>query len=224
MSVLDRHFRDMPERIAALPRNAKGFPIPYFAEEVNGERDFRVVSPVKMAHAVRNGICWVCGGRLGKFKAFVIGPMCGINRTISDPPSHRDCAIFSARNCPFLSSPLAKRRTDGLPENGQDAAGLGLKRNPGAVGVWITLSYRPFRPHAGNDGFLFRIGDPTEVLWFANGEPADRFAVVESVRTGLPSLIDLATKDGPEGLKFLDASINQFQQYLPPATAEAAHG
>jgi hypothetical protein len=215
-----RTFVDMPARIAGLPVSKMGFPIPYFAEEVNGERDFRVVSAVKMAHAVRNDLCWVCGGRMGKFKAFVIGPMCGINRTISDPPSHRDCAIFSAKNCPFLSRPLAQRRTDNLPDERADAAGFGLKRNPGAVGVWVTKSFRPFRPEAGNSGILFRIGEPEEVLWFANGREATREEVQHSVDTGLPSLWELAEHDGPEGKQFLQQSIDRFAPLLPKAFPE----
>jgi len=210
-----RTFADIPQRMKSLPVSKLGFPIPYFAEEVNGERDFRVVSAVKMAHAGRNDLCWVCGVKLGKFKAFVIGPMCGINRTISDPPSHRDCAIFSAKNCPFLSRPLAKRRADDLPEDAGAAAGFGLKRNPGAVGVWVTKSYRPFRPEAGKSGILFRIGDPEEVLWFANGREATRDEVQHSIDTGLPSLWELAELDGPEGKIALQQSIDRFAPLLP---------
>lgn len=212
-----REFEEMPSRIAKLPVNDRGFPIPYFAAEVNGVRDFRVVSPEAMAHAVRNDLCWVCGERLGAHKAFVIGPMCGVNRTISDPPSHRDCAIFSAKNCPFLSRPLAQRRTDGLPEDGQDAAGMGLKRNPGAVGVWVTRSYRVFRPHRGNPGVLFKIGDPEQVLWFSSGREATRSEVEHSVETGLPSLRELADLDGPEAHDALDRMVADFQQLLPAA-------
>lgn len=219
---MSREFADMPARVAHLPRSKLGFPIPYFAEEVNGERDFRVVSAVKMAHAVRNDLCWVCGEKLGKFKAFVIGPMCGINRTISDPPSHRDCAIFSAKNCPFLSRPLAKRRADGLPEDARDAAGFGLKRNPGAVGVWITKNYRPFRPQGGKSGILFNIGEPEEVLWFANGRQATREEVQHSVDTGLPLLWELAELDGEEGKRFLQRSIDRFGALLPAKSGEAA--
>lgn len=215
MNMIAREFSDMPARVASLPRSKLGFPIPYFAEDVNGERDFRVVSAVKMAHAVRNDLCWVCGGKMGKFKAFVIGPMCGINRTISDPPSHRDCAIFSAKNCPFLSRPLAQRRTDGLPEEGQDAAGFGLKRNPGAVGVWVTKSFRPFRPHAGNSGILFRLGDPEEILWFAQGREATRAEVQHSVDTGLPSLWEMAERDGPAGKAALQQAVDGFAALLP---------
>lgn len=214
MSV-DRHFDDLPERMRALPRNDRGFPIPYFAAEIDGKRDFRVVSPDKMAHAVRNDLCWVCGVRLGKYKAFVIGPMCGINRTIADPPSHRDCAIFSALNCPFLSSPLAKRRASDLPVGASDPAGLAIKRNPGVTGVWITQDFRPFRPHAGKKGILFQLGDPIEVLWFSAGRPARREEVEHSVTTGLPALEEITQVDGPAGAAELQRRVAAFQHLLP---------
>ncbi|CDZ67665.1 Hypothetical protein NGAL_HAMBI2605_59460 [Neorhizobium galegae bv. orientalis] len=212
---MERMFEDMPDRVRRLPRSDHGFPIPYFAEEVDGKRDFRVVSALKMAHAVRNSLCWVCGDRLGSHKAFVIGPMCGINRTISDPPSHRDCAVFSARNCPFLSSPLAKRRTSGLPDHAREAAGVSLKRNPGVAGVWITKSYRPFRPPAGNDGILFEMSDPTEVLWFAAGRPATRAEVEYSVDTGFPSLMLLAAQESEAAQRELLRHRDEFRLLLP---------
>lgn len=214
-------FTDLPSRMTRLPVNDRGFPVPFFAEWIDGVPDFRVVSGEKMARAVRNSLCWVCGERLGVFKAFVIGPMCGINRTISDPPSHRECAVFSAQNCPFLSRPMAKRRTDDLPENATSAAGFGIKRNPGATGVWITKSFRVFRPHIGATGILFKIGDPTEVLWFANGREATREEVDESVRTGLPHLSELAIKEGPEATAFLQTCIQRFEPYLPRCRAES---
>lgn len=217
---MERSFENMPSRMSVLPRNEKGFPIPFFAEEVNGVRDFRVVSAEKMIRAVRANLCWVCGQPMGAHKAFVIGPMCGINRTISDPPSHRDCAIFSAKNCPFLSRPMAQRRVGGLPDSAQDAPGFGLKRNPGAVGVWVTKSFRPFRPGAGNGGILFNIGDPEEVLWFANGREATRQEVEHSVETGLLHLAELAELDGEDGKRALAQSVAAFHALLPAFAAE----
>jgi hypothetical protein len=156
---------------------------------------------------MRHKKCWVCGEPMGKYMSFVIGPMCGINRTISDPPSHTECAEFSAVNCPFLSRPLAKRRTDGV-EDMDDAAGFAIKRNPGAVGVWTTLSYKTFRPTAGAPGILFEIGDPVSLEWYANGRPATSD---ESVATGLPILVDMAKQDGPEGLIALKSSLMRFE-------------
>lgn len=212
---IHRIFDDMPARIAKLPRSDKGFPIPFFAEENNGVRDFRVVSHQKMVHAVRFKKCWVCGEPLGRFMAFVIGPMCAINRTISDPPSHRECAIFSAVNCPFLSSPLAKRRAEGLPEESREAAGVMIKRNPGAVGVWITKDYRTFRPDRGNPRILFEIGDPTEVLWFSHGRPATREEVRTSIVSGFPLLLEEARKEGQAALDDLYARRSKTLHLLP---------
>ena len=45
---------------------------------------------------------------MGVHKAFVIGPMCAVNRVIApEPPSHRDCGTFSARVLPV---PVAAAR------------------------------------------------------------------------------------------------------------------
>lgn len=207
-------FPALPPRLAKLPVSERGFPVPWFASWYDGKPDFRVVEAGKMARAVKADLCWVCGERLGKHKAFVIGPMCGINRTISDPPSHRDCAIWSAQNCPFLSRPLAQRRSRDLPEGSKWAAGFGSKRNPGAVGVWITRSYKPFRAPMGNDGVLFELGDPEEVLWFANGREATRAEVDRSIETGLPSLYEMAHAQGSEAVAALDSYVVEFQTLL----------
>jgi hypothetical protein len=216
--MIDR-FPDAPPRIKRLPRSAKGFPVPWFVQWIDGEPDFRVVDGRKVAPAVKHGFCWTCGGPLGTRKAFVIGPMCGINRTISEPPSHRDCAIFAATSCPFLSSPQARRRADGLPEERREAPGFHLDRNPGAAGVWITKSYTPFRAHMGNAGVLFEIGDPVEVLWFAHGRPATRSEVLHSIETGLPRLQAIAAEEGPEALAVLADQVRAFQPLLPAEVA-----
>ena len=211
-----REFVNMPSRVKKLPLSEKGFPIPYFAafNEVTGKRDFRMISEVKMASAIRHDKCWVCGEKLGTYKAFVIGPMCAINRTISDPPSHKDCATFSAINCPFLSSPTAKRNErDPLPSSSQKAAGLGLKRNPTACAVWVTKSYRTFSPPGG--GVLFEIGDPEEVLWFSKGVSATIEQVQHSIDTGLPKLRELCDVDGPAAHAELDRRIISIQPLLP---------
>ena len=216
-----REFPDLPDRMKRLPISEKGFPIPYFAGEDNdGKRDFRLITKEKLQQALDGDRCWVCGERLGKFKAFVIGPMCGINRTISDPPSHRECAIFSAKNCPFLSNPLAKRNERGLDEITKEPdRGVALKRNPGACGVWITKSYKPFKcPITG--GLLFEIGDPHEVLWFASGREATRQEVERSIETGLPHLRELCDVEGTEQRRHeahaeLTRRTEEFSKLLP---------
>jgi hypothetical protein len=178
----------LPRRIQRLPRDRRGFPIPWFVATIDGEPDFRVIGRGKLADAVRQKRCWVCGEPLGRKLAFVIGPMCAITRVISEPPSHRDCALFSAHACPFLTQPRMRRNEKDLPENRVEPAGYGLSRNPGACCVWITHEYHTVRAHRGNDGILFQLGEPTEVLWFCNGRQATREEIAASMESGLKLL------------------------------------
>lgn len=217
------------DRMKRLPVSPAGYPVPWFIQWFDEGRptdcgvgipDFRVIDPNKMASAVKQKRCWVCGSQLGVHLAFVIGPMCAINRVISEPPSHRECAIFSATACPFLTQPRMRRNEAGIPsalETGalNDAAGFGLKRNPGAACVWITRNYRMFRPHAGAPGVLFKLGDPEEVLWFCHGRAATRSEVMGSIDSGLPLL--RASEEGPEAEAALAYAVARAMPLLPAA-------
>jgi hypothetical protein len=193
---------DIPSRIQRLPRNPKGFPIPWFVWiDDDGMPDFRVIGPGKIRGAIIFNQCWVCGERLGKHMAFVIGPMCAINRVSSEPPSHRDCAIFAARACPFLTTPKMHRNQKDLPEVYENPAGIGSPRNPGVALIWVTKTYHVARL---DGGILFDVGDPVETLWFTEGRPSTREEVLQSIRTGLPALRELAELDGPAAIKDLE--------------------
>ena len=102
-------FPDLPATMRDLPVDHRGFPVPWFVAWIDGKPSFPVADGAKMALAVRQGLCWVCGGKLPKMRASVIGPMCAINRTISEPQSHLECARFSARRCPFMANPRMGR-------------------------------------------------------------------------------------------------------------------
>jgi hypothetical protein len=199
---------DMPDRIRRLPVSPTGYPVPWFVtffdadgqpcEPPLGVPDFRVIDPRKMKRCIDHHVCWTCGTTMGVHKCFVIGPMCAINRIISEPPSHRDCAIWSAKNCPFLSKPRMVRNEKDMKAGLVEPAGFGLKRNPGAVCVWVTKTFHPFRPPGG--GILFSLGRPTETLWFAEGRRATRKEVMASIDSGYPTLLDLARQEGPEAI------------------------
>jgi hypothetical protein len=207
----------MPERIAALPV-FRGFPIPWFVAYPNGpegEPEFRVADARKWKAAVqmRPAPCWVCGQQLGAYLAFVLGPMCGITRTTSEPACHRECAEWSILNCPFLTRPHMVRREDNLPEGVVEPGGNHLTRNAGVSLLWCTRSFSLFR---GPDRkYLIQVGDPLEVHCFAEGRRATRHEVDESVAGGLPSLIDLAKVDGPEAEAELVRQVQEFEFYLP---------
>lgn len=220
MNQLRKGLPPLPSRMQALNIDHRGYPVPWFVAWIDGKPDFRVMDGAKIPVAVKQRRCWLCGETLGKFMTFCLGPMCAINRTISEPPSHLDCMEFSVKACPFLSMPKAKRRESNLPEESREAAGVGLKRNPGAVLLWTTRSYRIFRAGTdggSNDGILFRVGDPVKVAWYAEGREATRAEVMASIDSGLPQLQAIAQQQGPEAVKALTAYVSRAMPLLPAA-------
>lgn len=215
----------MPAPIARLDRDKHGRPIPWFVHrEPDGTPDFRVIRAGGIADALRFDLCWVCGQQRGRHAAFVIGPMCAVNRTTAEPPSHLPCAVYSARACPFLSTPTMHRRDRGLAEKGVVAAsGRTLLRNPGVALVWSSKTWHTYQVPAAaaaagvRPGLLFDVGDPTSWSWWAQGRPATHDEVDASIQSGMPLLMDEAIKEGPRAVAEL---ARMAQAVLPLLPAE----
>lgn len=210
LSSSKSRFASLPARMRHLAIDARGFPVPKFVKIIDGEPDFRVIDDVHFIAAIRKRRCWICGEPLGSWQAWVIGPMCAINRVNSEPPCHRECAIFAATHCPFLAQPMARRRARDLPAETIEAAGLHIKRNPGVCAVWITRA-RELETFIAGNGVLFHIPSPYEVLWFANGRKAERSEIETSISTGLPLLQAEARRQGADGLLALNRVIAEFR-------------
>ena len=203
---------ELPAHMQRLPLSAKGYPVPYFVANVDGEPDFRIADPAKLKRCVRENRCWLCGEPLGRYKAFVIGPMCCVNRIANEPPSHLDCATYAARACPFLTRPHAQRRTANLTDDRSMPPGEAVMRNPGAVAVWVTTSWELMRLP---DGYLFRIGDPHAVSWYAEGAPASLDDVLGPFESGVDILREAANAQGAAALAYLDRQTAYARAYLP---------
>jgi hypothetical protein len=186
----------LPLRMHKLPVDERGFPVPKFVQWIDGKPDFRVVNQSFMANAVRIKLCWLCGEALGRYQAFVIGPMCSINRVSSEPPSHLECARFAVQACPFLTQPRRERNDHELPDH-HEPAGSPILHNPGVSLVWVTESYRPIKV-APRKPPLFQIGDPTSTEWWCRGREATRDEVMNAIAKGLPFLVTEAKREGPD--------------------------
>lgn len=187
-----------------------------------GEPEFRALDPKKRVEAILKKLCWVCGGKLGVNVVFVSGPMCGVSRTSAEPPSHFECAEWSAINCPFLSNPKRVRREDEIINNAQlrdSAPGIAITRNPGVTMLWVTRAFECFPD--GDGGFLLQMGEPTRVLWYKEGLPATHTEVMTSVRSGLPNLYAIAEKQ-EGGMQALQGMITTFLAYIPPVNVHLA--
>jgi hypothetical protein len=202
----------IPPRMARLPRDRHDRVVPWFVAWIDGSPDHRIADADKRIQAIRRRLCWVCGKPLGAYLSFLIGPMCAVNRVTAEPPSHRDCATFSARVCPFLTTPRMRRRETGIPDEVTNPGGTMIRRNPGVSLVWTTRSYRLERD-AG--GVLFRVGDPTGVDWWAEGRPATHPEALESLESGLPILHETAAAEGPRALIQLRGMLEAALRLVP---------
>lgn len=216
-----RRFPGLPIRMRALPVDHRGFPVPWFVGFFDGEPDFRVVGPGKIEAAVQHGKCWICGDKLGRFKAYVIGPMCAVNRVSSEPPSHLECATFAAMNCPFLVKPRMRRNEKDLPPSTENPAGVMIACNPGVALVWVTTALIPFR---AGDGLLFDVGEPHSLHWYAEGRTATRAEVLASIESGLPILQDAARSDGAAALERLAEMTSAAMRLVPTNDPRVNYG
>lgn len=159
---------DTPKNIRKLPREKRGFPIPFFvATQPDGTRDLRFACGKAQFLCVTRSMCWVCGQSLGREFALVGGPMAICNHYFSDQACHPSCARFSVKYCPHLANAGAKYRTNNAPEDILKPAG-GINEHPGAIGILYTNEIR----HSERGETLF--AHPETVLgvdWYWEGQP-----------------------------------------------------
>jgi hypothetical protein len=181
---------EVPPHMRQLPIDPRGFPVPWFTpwDEQKQCWRFDAADFRRWDIAVNKRRCWICGGQLFRNLAFLVGPMCVINRTTSEPASHCECAEFAAKACPFLSRPRMRRASN---EDVLDPPGILFERNPGVCVVWVARTFRPWSPPGG--GKLIEIGDPIRADCYAEGRRATPDEVIQSIVTGLPKLFELCS-------------------------------
>jgi hypothetical protein len=205
---------EAPPRIAKLKLDRRGYPVPWFVHWENGEPDFRIIDNGKRLRAFSAGLCWICGERMGVHQVYPIGPMCLINLTTQEPASHRDCAEYAVKACPFLTQPRRRRNDEGLPE-GAHADGDMIARNPGVTALVEAKGARRFSD--GRGGWLIRLIEPTRVDWWAHGRQATRDEIEASMQSGYPLLLGPAAAEGKEAMFELAQLTGAAMKWLPAA-------
>lgn len=202
---------DTPAVIKALPRDSRGYPIPWFVSYVDGQPEFRVADSDKLIAAIKNKLCWVCGTPLApKQHVFVVGPLSTISRVSAEPPCHADCAVTAVKVCPFLTHPKATRREANMPET--TSAGISVDRNPGVTCLWYCKGYTYT---VNNGGVLFELPNPAYVRWWAEGRKATSEEVHAAFYNGVPIFEKLAREESPEAMRKLAAAVVAAKKLLP---------
>lgn len=208
-----RDLPPLPPAMKNLPLDKRGFPVPWFASWPIAKRDvdFQVIEPGRIVTAMRFNVCWVSGEEMDPVFAFVIGPMCAINRISAEPPSRIEVAEWSVKGCPLLSNPAMRRapRSDVI-----DAPGIMERRNPGVSLIWVCDHFSPVRV---DGGYLFQVPDPMWVSWWHRGREATRAEVEAAMAPGVAQLRQMAMEEGSAALNEFSRRLTMARELLPEA-------
>lgn len=200
----------LPNRMKSLPRDSRGWPLPFFTAVIDGKPDFRVIDPETVQACAQDHLCFTCGQRLPARGSgtFVVGPIGLMNRISGEPPSHLDCAEWSARACPFLANPGKERRVTAIPEATTELGGVHVMENPGVSAVITTQGWSIISD--GRDGVLWKFDYISGVLWRAEGREASRSEVLAAFDISAERL--LALDANPESV---ERRVREARKWLP---------
>lgn len=107
------NFDYLPPRVAALPRDDRGYPIPYIVLRDNDDKPIFTANDMSLVwKAVREGLCHVCGQPLDDLVWFVGGVgsafLNGNVGRYADGPMHHECLRFAVQYCPHIAGKMAK--------------------------------------------------------------------------------------------------------------------
>jgi hypothetical protein len=204
----------MPPRIAVLPRDHRGYPVPFFVQwSRDGVPLFPIFDPHKYRRCVTHNLCWLCGQPLARNVVFVVGPMCTINRISSEPPSHLDCTTYGLRVCPFMVNPAMRRVPTERFGEVQSPAGIMDEGNPGVMAQWLTREYKITRLP---NGPLIDMGDPSDVFWWTRGRFATSQEAANAMQAGAAKLGAVAAEhEGASGVAFVAKQLRIARGLLP---------
>lgn len=173
-----------------------GFYVPYFVtwykdrrqvhESVAGaEPSFPTIDKTREALCRRRRYCWICGRQMGTFKCFVMGPLAALQRISSEPPSHRECAVYAVQVCPFMIGGYDMVDAPDTINDDQQVFEEMSTKNEQLNVIWVCHDYtlQPADPSRGL--FIYQMGQPSDVLLYHRGRPATLAQAVERVTNAI---------------------------------------
>lgn len=166
----------LPEAIAALPKTAQGYPIPFTAyrDPETGAPDFRVLDVEKQLYCASARRCGICGRPLDYWAAALGGILVQENRVISDPFMHEACAEYSAQVCPYLARENAHWSNRPIPERQPGHALIvdddGMYPRQAVMLMLFANTWQVIPAH-GSGTYYLQVArwHPDKTRYFANG-------------------------------------------------------
>jgi len=130
----------IPQRMAHLKRDPRGYPIPAMVLIDDGGRPhFQINDERIRQRLIAQDRCVICGGRLFRGRWFIGGALSAFSERglYIDPPTHAECAEFALKVCPYLAAPHYGRELAARTMKGRTAEGVAVVVDD------TTLSGRP---------------------------------------------------------------------------------
>lgn len=111
----DQRACPIPPRMAALPRDHRGYPIPVIVyRDSHGRAQFTINDTPKRQRLIAADACPICGQRLQRGRWFVGGPGSAFDPdgVYLDTGMHDKCAHYALMVCPYLAAPRYEKRID----------------------------------------------------------------------------------------------------------------
>lgn len=164
---------NIPKHLSHRPRDKNGLPIPWFTVKgKDGEYTPGMASGYKVVKATKEGLCWVCGEKMGRYEIYVQSMAGVIHQFSTEPPAHLDCAVFTAEHCPFLvnsGKPIALYTTT-------DSYVLNREGQP-----------------------VFILSPPAELKWYHSGRLATRQECIAELEVVMPQILSTAAQSKNKG-------------------------
>lgn len=159
----------IPERMADLPRDRRGYPVFYTVQPPggvpdDGKVDFRVLNLEHHVRAAREGMCAICAKPLDYWLWFIGGPMCVENRVFGDGACHEECARYALAVCPYLTN----ARRDYVHKASDEGVYYGdpnvIRQKPQRVVLYVCREAKPVPAGMGKP--VHRVGRAKRVEWY----------------------------------------------------------
>jgi hypothetical protein len=97
----------IPTRMQGLPRDPRGYPVPFIVLIDQGGAHFALNAREKTAACRLYDLCSICGQKLLRGRWFTQGPGSALHETGAyiDPPMHGECIAYALKVCPYLAAP-----------------------------------------------------------------------------------------------------------------------
>lgn len=173
---------EIPDRIKLLPKDHRGFPIPYVVLiDKEGQPHFKINDESKGRMCVLSRICHVCGQKLVHKDYWFIGGQLSAYHpygAFNDGATHYECGLFALKICPYLTNNKYTQKTDlvGLMDKLKGKTDIYGLHNPTQMNDRL-----PFFLYVKSKDYTFRENGPLKTLVLVPKKP---YEMVEYYKEG----------------------------------------